>query len=117
MSPRPQPAVVLLSGGVDSTTALAIATHEGYQPQALTFQYGQRHAIEVEAARRVARAFGVNRHVVAAIDLRVFGGSALTDALAVPKQRGRRTLDGGFPLPMSRHVTRSSWPMPWHSPR
>jgi 7-cyano-7-deazaguanine synthase len=98
MSPRQQPAVVLLSGGVDSTTALAIATHEGYQPQALTFQYGQRHAIEVEAARRVARAFGVNRHVVAAIDLRVFGGSALTDALAVPKQRVAEDIGRGIPV-------------------
>jgi 7-cyano-7-deazaguanine synthase len=98
MSQRQQPAVVLLSGGVDSTTALAIATHEGYQTQALTFQYGQRHAIEVEAARRVARAFGVNRHVVAAIDLRVFGGSALTDTLAVPKQRVAEDIGRGIPV-------------------
>lgn len=98
MSQRPQPAVVLLSGGVDSTTTLAVATHEGYQPHALTFQYGQRHAIEVEAARHVAQAFGVDRHVVVEIDLRVFGGSALTDTLAVPKQRRAEDIGQGIPV-------------------
>jgi 7-cyano-7-deazaguanine synthase len=98
MSQRQRPAVVLLSGGVDSTTTLAIARHDGYQPHALTFQYGQRHAIEVEAARRVAQAFAVERHVVAAIDLRVFGGSALTDTLAVPKQRRPEDIGQGIPI-------------------
>jgi 7-cyano-7-deazaguanine synthase len=79
------PAVVLLSGGLDSTTALAIAKHRGYTPYALSFRYGQRHAVELQSARRVAEAQGVARHVVADIDLRVFGGSALTDDIDVPK--------------------------------
>ena len=73
-----KPAVVLLSGGLDSTTVLAIAHAEGYVPYALSFRYGQRHSVELDAARRVADALGVARHVVADIDLRVFGGSALT---------------------------------------
>src|SRR5437667_12071969 len=90
-------AVVLLSGGVDSTTTLAVARHSGFETYALTFGYGQRHAVEVEAARRVARVLGAARHEVVAIDLRVFGGSALTADLAVPKHRtpaeiGRGTL-------------------------
>ncbi|OBH86646.1 7-cyano-7-deazaguanine synthase QueC [Mycobacterium scrofulaceum] len=79
------PAVVLLSGGLDSTTVLALAKDRGYVPYALSFRYGQRHAIELAAARRVAQAQGVARHVVADIDLRVFGGSALTSDVAVPK--------------------------------
>ncbi len=78
------PAVVLLSGGLDSATTLAIAREQGYRAYALSFRYGQRHAIELDAARRVAAAIGVVRHVVADIDLRVFGGSALTSDLAVP---------------------------------
>ncbi|GAA4847392.1 7-cyano-7-deazaguanine synthase QueC [Saccharopolyspora rosea] len=77
-------AVVLLSGGLDSATALAIARAEGYEPHALSFRYGQRHEVELDAARRVAAALGVAAHVVADIDLRVFGGSALTADLAVP---------------------------------
>jgi 7-cyano-7-deazaguanine synthase len=85
MSQPQKPAVVLLSGGIDSTTTLAIAKHEGYRLNALTFQYGQRHAVEVAVAQRVAQAFGVERHVVVEMDLRVFGGSALTDDIAVPK--------------------------------
>lgn len=80
-----KPAVVLLSGGLDSTTVLAIAKQGGYDPFALSFRYGQRHAVELEAARRVAEALGVERHVVAEIDLRVFGGSALTADIDVPK--------------------------------
>src|SRR5262245_10431942 len=79
-----RPAVVLLSGGLDSTTVLAIARSEGYEPYALSFRYGQRHSIELDAARRVAEAQGVARHVVADVDLRVFGGSALTDDIDVP---------------------------------
>ena len=74
----PPKAVVLLSGGLDSTTTLAIALAEGFTPHVLTFRSGQRHEAEVEAARRVARRFGVARHVVVSIDLRLFGGSALT---------------------------------------
>src|SRR3954466_3298901 len=73
-------AVVLLSGGLDSATVLAIARDEGYAPFALSFRYGQRHTVELQAAGRVAEALGAVRHVVADIDLGVFGGSALTDA-------------------------------------
>ncbi len=78
------PAVVLLSGGLDSTTVLAIARADGYIPYALSFRYGQRHSVELDAARRVAEMLGAARHVVADIDSRVFGGSALTDDIAVP---------------------------------
>jgi 7-cyano-7-deazaguanine synthase len=81
------PAVVLLSGGLDSTTTLAIAKVEGFTPHALSFQYGQRHQAEIEAARRVAAQFGITQHIIAEIDLRVFGGSALTADIAVPKGR------------------------------
>jgi 7-cyano-7-deazaguanine synthase len=80
-------AVVLLSGGLDSTTTLAIARSEGFDVHAMTFRYGQRHAMEVEAARRVAAALGVADHVIVPIDLRVFGGSALTAEIDVPKDR------------------------------
>ncbi|HUY19974.1 MAG TPA: 7-cyano-7-deazaguanine synthase QueC [Candidatus Binataceae bacterium] len=81
------PAVVLLSGGIDSTTTLAIARRDGFEPCALTFRYGQRHQLEVEAARRIAERMGAARHVIVEIDLRVFGGSALTADIAVPKDR------------------------------
>ena len=84
---RPRPAVVLLSGGLDSTTVLAVARREGFTPYAMTFRYGQRHAVEIEAARRVASAHGVAHHVVVDIDLRLWGGSALTGDVAVPKDR------------------------------
>ncbi|MEU1477365.1 7-cyano-7-deazaguanine synthase QueC [Streptomyces sp. NPDC005760] len=80
-----RPAIVLLSGGLDSTTVLAIAKDQGYTPYALSFRYGQRHSVELEAAKRVAAAQGVARHVIADIDLRVFGGSALTSDIDVPK--------------------------------
>lgn len=80
-----RPAIVLLSGGLDSTTVLAIAKDQGFTPYALSFRYGQRHSVELEAAKRVATAQGVTRHVIADIDLRVFGGSALTSDIDVPK--------------------------------
>jgi 7-cyano-7-deazaguanine synthase len=80
-----RPAVVLLSGGLDSTTVLSIAKSEGFEPYALSFRYGQRHAIELSAADRVAKAQGVQRHVIVDIDLRAFGGSALTADIDVPK--------------------------------
>ena len=80
-------AVLLLSGGLDSTTLLALAVHEGFDVHAMTFRYGQRHATEINAARRVAAAYGVRDHVVVDIDLRTFGGSALTSDIDVPKDR------------------------------
>jgi 7-cyano-7-deazaguanine synthase len=92
------PAVLLLSGGLDSTTLLALATKEGYAVNALTFRYGQRHEVEIERARAVAARHGVVRHVVAEIDLRPFGGSALTSDIAVPKDRGAGELGQGIPV-------------------
>jgi 7-cyano-7-deazaguanine synthase len=80
-------AVLLLSGGLDSTTMLALATSEAYQVHALSFDYGQRHAIELSAAEKIARRYGVVQHAIATIDLRVFGGSALTADIPVPKDR------------------------------
>jgi 7-cyano-7-deazaguanine synthase len=80
-------AVVLLSGGLDSATVLAVAKHRGFTPYAMTFRYGQRHAVEIESARRVAEAQGVAAHVVVDIDLRAWGGSALTGDEEVPKDR------------------------------
>ena len=81
------PAIVLLSGGLDSATVLALAQSQGFAPLALSFRYGQRHAIELEAAASVAAAAGVREHLIVDIDLRVLGGSALTADLAVPKDR------------------------------
>lgn len=78
-------AVVLLSGGLDSTTVLAMAKSQGYEPYALSFRYGQRHSIELEASARVATAYGAVRHVITDIDLRAFGGSSLTSDAQVPK--------------------------------
>ena len=86
-SDHPRKAVVLLSGGLDSCTAAAMAKAAGYELHALTIAYGQRHAVELEAARRVAAAVGAVRHVVLALDLSVFGGSSLTGAGPVPKDR------------------------------
>lgn len=91
-------AVVLLSGGLDSTTVLAIAHSEGYVPYALSFSYGQRHDVELEAAERVAKALGVAEHVVASIDLRVFGGSALTDDISVPHHERVEDLTDEIPV-------------------
>jgi 7-cyano-7-deazaguanine synthase len=91
-------AVVLLSGGLDSATALAIARAEGFTAHALSFRYGQRHAVELEAAARVAAAAGAAEHVIADIDLRRFGGSALTADIAVPKHDSVAELDDGVPV-------------------
>jgi 7-cyano-7-deazaguanine synthase len=92
-------AVVLLSGGLDSATALAIAISENYEAYALSFRYGQRHTVELDAAARVARAQGATRHVIAEIDLRIFGGSALTDdSIAVPHHDSADDLDDAIPV-------------------
>ena len=97
MAHRP-PAVVLLSGGLDSATALAIATEAGFECHALTVRYGQRHAVEIEAARRVARAMGVARHVELDVDLRRFGGSVLTSDGPVPKDRTYESMTPSIPV-------------------
>ena len=91
-------AVVLLSGGLDSATALAVAKAEGFAPYAMSFRYGQRHAVELDSARRVAQALGVAGHVVVDIDLRAIGGSALTADLPVPKGRSAAEMGEGIPV-------------------
>lgn len=91
-------AVVLLSGGLDSATVLAIARSEGFAIIALSFRYGQRHGIEITAAQSIARKAGVLRHVVVDIDLRVFGASALTSELEVPKGRSADEMSHGIPI-------------------
>src|SRR6266436_3190754 len=93
-----KPAVVLLSGGIDSATTLAIAIGHRHLAYALSFYYGQRHQIETEAARRVANSLGVKEHRIAKIDLRAFGGSALTDDVDVPKQRAEKEIASGIPV-------------------
>jgi 7-cyano-7-deazaguanine synthase len=93
-----KPAVVLLSGGLDSATVLAIARSRGYDLYALSFSYGQRHAWELEAAKRVAASIGVVDHRIANIDLRIFGGSALTGDIAVPKGRDPVEMALGIPV-------------------
>ncbi len=91
-------AVVLLSGGLDSATTLAVAKRDGYEPYALSFDYGQRHAHELDAARRVARAAAVRQHIVLPLNLRLFGGSALTADLPVPKDRAESEMSHGIPV-------------------
>jgi 7-cyano-7-deazaguanine synthase len=91
-------AVVLVSGGVDSTTTLAIARKQGFEVYALTFDYGQRHRLELEAAERVVKQMGAARHVVARIDLRAFGGSALTAEIEVPKGRDPAQMSAEIPI-------------------
>ena len=91
-------AVVLLSGGLDSATTLAIAKEEGYECFALSFCYGQRHQIEVSSAQRVAKSLGVKEHRILEIDLRAIGGSALTDAVDVPKNRSENEISSAIPI-------------------
>ncbi len=98
METRPKRAVVLLSGGLDSATVLAVAKSEGYELYALSFSYGQRHVWELEAAKRVAASIGVAQHRIVTIDLRAFGGSALTDDIPVPKGRATREMAHGIPI-------------------
>lgn len=97
IEPKPN-AVVLLSGGLDSTTVLAIAKEQGYETHALSFSYGQRHSWELECARRIAASMGVRDHRIATIDLRAFGGSALTADIAVPKGRALDEMSHGIPI-------------------
>jgi len=96
--PAGTPAVLLLSGGLDSTTVLALATEAGYAVNALTFRYGQRHGIEIDRARAIAERYRVARHVVVDIDLRLFGGSALTADVEVPKDRDAAAMAEGIPV-------------------
>ena len=91
-------AICLLSGGLDSATCLAVARREGYETYALSFDYGQRHRQELAAAERVAAHLGAHAHRVARIDLRVFGGSALTDDIEVPKHRSASEMGAGIPI-------------------
>ena len=91
-------AVVLLSGGLDSTTVLAIAKAQGFTPYALSFRYGQRHSVELESAQRVAAAMQVTEHVIADINLRAFGGSALTADIDVPKGRDTAAMESSIPV-------------------
>ena len=91
-------AVVLLSGGVDSATALALAITDGFEAYALSFRYGQRHALEIEAAREVAAHLGAADHAIQEIDLRLFGGSALTSDIAVPKDRDVNEMAAEIPV-------------------
>jgi 7-cyano-7-deazaguanine synthase len=98
MTSEQKRAVVLLSGGLDSATVLAIARSQGYELHALSFSYGQRHVWELEAAKRVAASIGVAQQRVAAIDLRVFGGSALTGDIDVPKGRAADEMSHGIPV-------------------
>ncbi len=93
-----QPAVVLLSGGLDSTTTLALCQKQGYAAYAMTFRYGQRHEHEVQAALTIGRQFGVKQQVVVDIDLRVFGGSALTSDLEVPKHEDAASIGTSIPV-------------------
>jgi 7-cyano-7-deazaguanine synthase len=98
MTTEKKKAVVLLSGGLDSATVLAIARSQGYELYALSFSYGQRHIVELEAAARVASSTGVADHRTAVVDLRAFGGSALTAEIAVPKGRTSGEMSHGIPI-------------------
>ena len=91
-------AVVLLSGGVDSTTILAIAQSQGYDVYTMSFRYGQRHVLELDSAKRISEKMGAKKHVIIDIDLRAFGGSALTDDIDVPKERSDQEIGTGIPI-------------------
>src|SRR5262249_4184821 len=93
-----KPAVCLLSGGLDSTTCLAYAKKEGFTCYALSFDYGQRHKVELDAAARIAKELGAERHMIAKIGLDAFGGSALTAAIDVPKSRSLDEMGTGIPI-------------------
>ena len=98
MSDPVKKAVVLLSGGIDSTTTLAISRHDGFEPCAMSFHYGQRHVRELESARRVCESMGITRRIELNIDLRSIGGSALTDNIEVPKGRTETDIAGEIPV-------------------
>jgi len=98
MTKKPAKAVVLLSGGLDSSTVVAMAVDQGFEVYALSFSYGQRHTAELEAAKVIAKQLGLARHVIVDIDLRRFGGSALTDDIDVPKGRDTEQMAGEIPL-------------------
>jgi 7-cyano-7-deazaguanine synthase len=91
-------AVILLSGGLDSATTLAIAQNDGFTPYGLTFSYGQRHQFEIGASQKIAEACNLSDHIITEIDLRAFGGSALTDDIDVPKDRSESTMSGSIPV-------------------
>lgn len=91
-------AIILLSGGLDSSTVLAIAQAQGYEPYALSFRYGQRHSVELASAQRIAQAMQVKEHVIADINLRAFGGSALTADIDVPKSRDTAEMETSIPV-------------------
>ncbi|HJL77909.1 MAG TPA: 7-cyano-7-deazaguanine synthase QueC [Candidatus Marinimicrobia bacterium] len=91
-------AVILLSGGLDSATTLAIAQNDGFTPYGLTFSYGQRHQFEIGASQKIAEACNLTDHIITEIDLRAFGGSALTDDIDVPKDRSESTMGGSIPV-------------------
>lgn len=95
---NPRKAVVLSSGGLDSTTAMAIAKSEGYEVYSLSFRYGQRHSVELESSKNVAAALGAEAHLVIDIDLGKIGGSALTDEIEVPKSRSEHEMSEGIPV-------------------
>ncbi|HJS48371.1 MAG TPA: 7-cyano-7-deazaguanine synthase QueC [Gemmatimonadales bacterium] len=108
-------AIVLLSGGMDSATTLAIARAEGFAAHALSFRYGQRHAVELEAARRVAQALGAASHRIVELGLGAFGGSALTADLPVPKDRSGSEIGSGIPSTYvpARNTLFLSWALAW----
>ena len=108
-------AVILLSGGLDSATVGAIAKEQGYQLHALSFRYGQRHMVELEAAKRVADMLGVEEHKIADIDMRLFGGSALTDDIEVPKGRAFDDISHGIPVTYvpARNIIFLSFALAW----
>ncbi len=113
--PAGTPAVLLLSGGLDSATVLACATRAGYAVHALSFRYGQRHALELDRARALAARWKTVKHVVCDIDLRQFGGSALTSDVAVPKDRDERQMSAGIPVTYvpARNTIFLSFAMAW----